>query len=198
MKYSEVDFVRCLRESFYTSKSEILENLGYIIDNDFSNCQKLLVYYNKNVSSVIVLFFGVSLKDFNIFQIPSLVKEVNDRIKFGEIGIKKINEKYKDYNDIIFIGHSIGGHIINKNLNGTKYKCYTFNPFFVTNKPSNNIKNYRTSGDILSYNLDTEIIEIDLWNYLHNNNFDIIKFLIDSHSTTSLNENGIKIELPIE
>lgn len=87
MKYSEVDFVRCLRESFYSSNSEILENIGYIIDNDLTRCQKLLVYYNKNVSSVIVLFFGVNLKEFNIFQIPSLVKEVKDRIKFGEIYI---------------------------------------------------------------------------------------------------------------
>ena len=198
-----IDFVNVLRESYISSKLEGLEEIGYNLETDLILGDNMLIYKDERIKSIIVIVKGLDdiTKDFNIFKIPSIIEEFNDKIKYGEMNIKKIIDIYNDYN-IIFIGHSLGGFIINKNLNNKEYNCYTYNACFIGDKSSKNIKNYRTNGDILSLGLigkETEIIEIDIINYLLNNNFDIIKFLRESHSTTILNTYNIKlnIEIPI-
>lgn len=196
-----IDFINLLRESYIFSQLKELENLGYSLDNQIKDINRILIYKDERIKSLIVVIYGLDIiKDFHFFKIPSIINEFNDKIKYGEINIKKIIEKYNEYN-IIFIGHSLGGYIINKNLNNTKYNCYTYNPFLV-NETSNNIKNYRTNGDILSLGLigkETETIDINIWNYLLKNKFNFISYLIESHYTNILNINNkkINIEIPV-
>jgi hypothetical protein len=203
MKTVNIDFIEILRNFYIESKSKLLEEIGYSLDTDLIQGDKIFVYKDERIKSVIVIVKGLDnfLKDFNIFKIQNIVNESITMIKNGEMNIKKIIDKYNEYN-IIFIGHSLGGYIINKNLNNTKYNCYTYNPFLVLDKPSQNIKNYRTSGDIFSMSLigkEIETIDIDLINYVVKNNFDIINYLIDSHLTTILHlyKISINIEIPV-
>jgi hypothetical protein len=110
----------------------------------------MLIYKDERIKSIIVVIYGMNItKDFNFLKILSKINEFNDKKKYGEINIKKIIEIYNDYN-IIFIGHSLGGFIINKNLNNKEYNCYTYNACFIGDNSKKNIKNYRTNGDILS------------------------------------------------
>jgi hypothetical protein len=150
MKTISVDFVKLLRESYNKKNVEELENLGYSLDNQIEDINNMLIYKDERIKSIIVVIYGMNItKDFNFLKIPSKINEFNDKIKYGEINIKKIIEIYNDYN-IIFIGHSLGGFIINKNLNNKEYNCYTYNACFIGDNSKKNIKNYRTNGDILS------------------------------------------------
>lgn len=200
MKTVSIDFVKILRELYIKSKSEELENLGYDQDTEIIDDSKIFLYKDVSLKSLIVLFIGLDLtKDFNVFKIPNIINEATAMVKNGELNIKKIIEKYNEY-DIIFLGHSLGGHIINKNLKNTKYKCFTYNSFLVNDKPSLNIKNYRTNGDILSLGLigkETETIDINLWDYLFKNNFNLINYFIESHYTGILNKLNIKLNIDI-
>ena len=174
MKNINIDFIELLRSSYFESKSKLLEEFGYILDNDITINKQIFVYVDKRIKQVIVIICGLDLNlyldNINFSTITNIVNDYNKIKKDGETNIKKIIDKYNEYN-IIFMGHSLGGYIINKNLNNTIYKCYTYNPFFIYEKASENIKNYRTSSDILSIGLigketETETIEINLWNYL--------------------------------
>jgi len=205
MKTVNIDFIEILRNFYIESKSKLLEEIGYSLDTDLIQGDKIFVYKDERIKSVIVIVKGLDnflkKKDFNIFKIQNIVNESITMVKDGEMNIKKIIDKYNEYN-IIFIGHSLAGYIINKNLNNTKYNCYTYNPFLVLDKPSQNIKNYRTSGDIFSMGLigkEIETIDIDLINYVVKNNFDIINYLIDSHLITILHlyKISINIEIPV-
>lgn len=200
MKTVSIDFVKILRELYIKSKSEELENLGYDQDTEIIDDSKIILYKDVSLKSLIVLFIGLDLtKDFNVFKIPNIINEATTMVKNGELNIKKIIEKYNEY-DIIFLGHSLGGHIINKYLKNTKYKCFTYNSFLVNDKPSLNIKNYRTNGDILSLGLigkEAETIDINLWDYLFKNNFNLINYFIESHYTGILNKFNIKLNIDI-
>lgn len=202
MKTISVDFVKLLRESYNKKKLEELENLGYSLDNQIKDINRMLIYKDERIKSIIVVIYGMDIrKDFNFLKISSIINEFNDKIKYGEINIKKIIEIYNDYN-IIFIGHSLGGFIINKNLNNKEYNCYTYNACFIGDKSTKNIKNYRTNGDIFSLGLigkETETIDINIWNYLLKNKFNLISYLIESHYTNILNINNkkINIEIPV-
>lgn len=202
MKTISVDFVKLLRESYNKKNLEELENLGYCLDNQIEDINRMLIYKDERIKSIIVVIYGMDIrKDFNFLKIPSIINEFNDKIKYGEINIKKIIEIYNDYN-IIFIGHSLGGFIINKNLNNKEYNCYTYNACFIGDKSTKNIKNYRTNGDIFSLGLigkETETIDINIWNYLLKNKFNLISYLIESHYTNILNINNkkINIEIPV-
>ena len=198
-----IDFVNVLRESYISSKLEGLEEIGYNLETDLILGDNMLIYKDERIKSIIVIVKGLDdiTKDFNIFKIPSIIEEFNDKIKYGEMNIKKIIDIYNDYN-IIFIGHSLGGFIINKNLNNKEYNCYTYNACFIGDKSSKNIKNYRTNGDILSLGLigkEAETIDINIWDYLLKNKFNLISYLIESHYTNILNTYNIKlnIEIPI-
>lgn len=202
MKTISVDFVKLLRESYNKKNLEELENLGYCLDNQIEDINRMLIYKDERIKSIIVVIYGMDIrKDFNFLKISSIINEFNDKIKYGEINIKKIIEIYNDYN-IIFIGHSLGGFIINKNLNNKEYNCYTYNACFIGDKSTKNIKNYRTNGDIFSLGLigkETETIDINIWNYLLKNKFNLISYLIESHYTNILNINNkkINIEIPV-
>lgn len=206
MKTVNIDFVKLLRESYISSNLKELEEIGYSLDTDLIQGDKILLYRDERIKSIIVIVEGLDdiTNDFNIFKIPNIVNEVNEIIRNGEINIKKIIEKYNEYN-IIFIGHSLGGYVINKNLKNTKYNCYTYNPFLpilLEDTTSKNIKNYRASGDILSIvpiGNEIETIEIDIINYLLKNKFNIINYLKDSHFTTILYLYNISlnIEIPV-
>ena len=206
MKTVNIDFVKLLRESYISSNLNDLVRIGYSLDTNVIEGDKILLYKDERIKSIIVIVRGLDdiTKDFNIFKIPNIVNEANNIVKNGEINIKTIIEKYNEYN-IIFIGHSLGGYIINKNLKNTKYNCYTYNPFFpihLEDTTSKNIKNYRTSGDILSIvpiGKGIETIEIDIIKYLLNNKFNIINYFKDSHFTTILDLYNISlnIEIPV-
>jgi hypothetical protein len=204
MKTVNIDFIKLLRESYISSNLKEIEEIGYNLDTDLIQGDKILLYRDERIKSIIVIVKGLNdiTKDFNIFKIPNIVNEANDIVKNGEVNIKKIIEKYNEYN-IIFIGHSLGGYVINKNLKNTKYQCYTYNPFLpilLEDTSSNNIKNYRTSGDILSIGKigkQIETIEIDIINYLINNKFNIINYLKDSHFTTILHLYNISLNIEI-
>jgi len=203
MKNINIDFIELLRSSYFESKSKLLEEFGYILDNDITIKKQIFVYVDKRIKQVIVIICGLDLNlyldNINFSTITNIVNDYNKIKKDGETFIKKIIDKYNEYN-IIFMGHSLGGYIINKNLNNTIYKCYTYNPFFIYEKASENIKNYRTSSDILSIGLigkETKTIEINLWDYLFNKKFDIIRYFIDSHHTTILIVNNLTINIEI-
>lgn len=204
MKTVNIDFVKLLRDSNISPKLKGLEEIGYSLDTNVIEGDKILLYKDERIKSIIVIVKGLDdiTKDFNIFKIPNIVNEANNIVKNGEINIKTILQKYNEYN-IIFIGHSLGGHIINKNLKNTKYNCYTYNPFFpihLEDTASKNIKNYRTSGDILSIvpiGKEIETINIDIIKYLLNNKFNIINYFKDSHFTTILDLNNISLNIGI-
>jgi hypothetical protein len=205
MKTVNIDFVKLLRESYISSNLKELEEIGYSLDTDVIEGNKILVYKDERINSIVVIVKGLDdiTKDFNIFKIQSIIEESNEIIRNGEININKIIKKYNEYN-IIFIGHSLGGYVINKNLKNTKYNCYTYNPFLpilLEDTASNNIKNYRASGDLFSIvpiGKEIETIEIDLINYLSNNKFNIINYLKDSHFTTILDLYKYSINIEIQ
>ena len=61
------------------------------------------------------------------------------------------------------------------------------NPCFINTQSSENIRNYRTNGDILSLGLigkETETVNLDFLDYLIKCQFNIIKFVFDIHETT--------------
>jgi hypothetical protein len=65
-----------------------------------------------------------------------------------------------------------------------------YNPFFVNKEASENIRNYRTNIDILSLGLigkKNETVDLNFLDGLVKYNFDIFKFLLDSHETTIFN-----------
>jgi hypothetical protein len=205
MKLVNIDFIELLRTSYFESKSKLLEEFGYILDNDITINKQIFLYVDKRIKQVIVIICGLDLNlyldNINFSTITNIVNDSNKIIKDGETNIKKIIDIYNEYN-IIFMGHSLGGYIINKNLNNTKYNCYTYNSSFIYEKASENIKNYRTSSDILSIGLigkETETIELNLWYYLFNKKFDIIQFFKDSHYTTilSLYNYHLYIDIPV-
>lgn len=184
-----------LRDVCFTNKSEIIENLGYIKDDELSN-KNVTVYVDTRIQSVVVILPGADLEKYyrdntfmniiNIFNVLNYLKEKNNSY---EKCIEEVIKKYSEYT-IIFLGHSLGGLIINLKLQNTKYNCYVYNPFFVNKEASENIRNYRTNIDILSLGLigkKNETVDLNFLDGLVKYNFDIFKFLLDSHETTIFN-----------
>jgi hypothetical protein len=202
MKYIDKDLVMMIREKYLIDKVDILENIGYELDNELSN-EHTSVYIDKRINSVVTIVTGLDLNIFfekSSFENLNLIHIIHHKIKVSEECIDKVCEKYNNYN-LIFLGHSLGGLVINLTLNNTNHKCYTYNPCFVNTKRVDNIKNYRTNGDILSISLignETKTIDIDFIEYFIKQKGNLFDFLKEVHETTIFTKfDNLYIHIPI-
>jgi hypothetical protein len=199
MKYIEKNLIMILRQHYIEKNIKILEDIGYKRDTTMCD-ENISVYTDNNQQNVIAIIPGISLRkimnDISIVKIHSIIDNINARKE----NINNVIKKYSDAN-IIFVGHSIGGFIINLVLNNTKYKCYTYNPSFVNRKSSDNIKNYRTDADILSLGLigkEEQTINIDFMKYFTEKKGNIFDYLLDVHETTIVTKlENISIDIPV-
>lgn len=205
-------------------KSDRLEQLGYKMINQNNKYHYLFI--NDLTKKGIVLILGLEseydnlvlelINPANIFKFDEnnsrflkIINYIIMRINEGSSFINNIKQNYTEY-EITFFGNSIGGLIINKNLQNTKFKCYTYNPAFIyENVNSENIINYRTSGDIVSlpyiFFKNTQIIEVTFIEYLLKNDLiktnlneffninNFINYVIDSHFLGFLDDYKTKI-----
>jgi len=198
MDNTNISLTAVIREVAFTNKSDIIENLGYVKDDDLRNSSDLrngdaVVYVDKRIQSALVILPGADpgeyIKDKNFIEIINIFNVI-DYLKYKitsyEKCIEEVIKKYSEYT-IIFFGHSIGGFMINLKLQDSKYNCYTYNPCFINKQSSENIRNYRTNGDILSLGLigkETETVNLDCLDGLIKFQFNIIYFLYELHTTT--------------
>lgn len=219
--YKEIKFVKTIEECYYTNNSSILNKYGYIKNTELSN-NHTIVFTNDNIKQMIVVLKGDFflytmfepyiknknnrkdiIKALQYKNIHQIIKQLYELIETQETDIDTlISNKYSSYN-ITFFGHSMGGLMINSKLSNTKYNCYVYNPFLVTKTRSENIKNYRTNLDILSYELSKEnnTIHIDVIDFLFKKKFDILELLVDAHNTDVINtysEKDILIKILVE
>jgi hypothetical protein len=192
MDNTNISLTAVIREVVFTTKSDIIENLGYIKDDDLSN-DVIAVYIDKRIQTAIAILPGADLeayiKDKNFIEIINIFKGI-DYLKYKinkyEKCIEEVIQKYSEYT-IIFFGHSLGGFMINLKLQDSKYNCYVYNPCFINKQSSENIRNYRTNGDILSLGLigkETETVNLDFLDGFIKCQFNIFKFLLEIHETT--------------
>ncbi len=192
MDNTNISLTAVIREVVFTNKSDIIEYLGYIKDDDLSN-DVIAVYIDKRIQTAIAILPGANLdgyiKDKNFIEIINIFKGI-DYLKYKinkyEKCIEEVIQKYSEYT-IIFLGHSLGGFIINLKLQDSKYNCYVYNPCFINKQSSENIRNYRTNGDILSLGLigkETETVNLDFLDGFIKCQCNIFKFLLEIHETT--------------
>jgi hypothetical protein len=202
--YINVDLITILRQSTIDDKVVILEKIGYEKDEEFHN--PLLVYINKCINAIIVILPGLNIRPlikspFCLEEIHRTVINADNLNILYEEGIKKVCDKYNNKHNIIFIGHSFGGLVINSKLNNTIHKCYCYNSCFVNERSSNNINNYRTNCDLLSIGLidkETETIYINLLEYLIKQKGNLLDFFIEVHETTIFTKvDNLNIMIPI-
>ena len=189
MKYTSVDLVEIIQDCNNNNNTR-LEQLGYIKDDELTN-KYVYVYKDMRINSIVVILKGYNKeefpKDFTLthLYIFNHLKNINEHLAVSESLINNICERYSD-TEITFIGHSLGGLLINKQLNNTKHKCYTYNPFLVDLKSSDNIKNYRANLDLGSLGLigkEEKTIYINFIDYLVTKKGNIFDLLLDSHDT---------------
>jgi hypothetical protein len=191
----KIGLIKTIRECNITNNSTTLNEFGYILNTDISNVHTL-VFINDNIKHIIVFLRGAYcirslipyVKEKRIYEafqtraINKVLTEICELIDTQENDINMLIDKYSTHT-ITFFGHSLGGLIINGKLKNTKYKCYTYNPFLVTETPSENIQNYRTNLDIPSLLLlkENNTIHINIFDFMFKKNFDIIDIIKDSH-----------------
>lgn len=213
MDYTNISFTEILGDIFYKNNSEIIEKLGYIKDDELSyvdlSNRVTAVYVDNRIKTVLVFMPGANIGKYvntieffyniNIIGLVKFLKELSDIYKKC---IEDIIQKYSEHN-IIFFGHSLGGLIINLQLQNTNYNCYVYNPCFVNEQSSENIYNYRTNGDVLSLGLigkETKTIDVDIIDYLVKCNYDIVKLFTDVHNTDIFKiypDKSILIPIPV-
>jgi len=213
MDYTNISFTEVLGDIFYKNNSEIIEKLGYIKDEELSyvdlSNRVTAVYLDNRIKTVLVVMPGANIVNyvnkiefFYIINIIGLVKFLKELSDIYKKCIEDIIQKYSEHN-IIFFGHSLGGLIINLQLQNTNYNCYVYNPCFVNDKSSENIYNYRTNGDVLSLGLigkETKTIDVDIIDYLVKCNYDIVKLFTDVHNTDIFKtypDKNILIPIPV-
>jgi hypothetical protein len=192
----KIGLIKTIRECNIINNSATLNEFGYILNTDISN-DYTLVFINDNIKQIIVFLKGVDytkfipyIKEKGIYHalknntIKKVITQIGELIDTQENDINKIIYKYSTHT-ITFFGHSLGGLIINAKLKNTKYKCYTYNAFLVTETPSENIQNYRINVDIPSLPLlkENKTIHINIIDFLFKKKFNIIELLKDSHQT---------------
>lgn len=193
----KIGLIKTIREINTINNSTTLNELGYILNTDISNVHTF-VFINDNIKHIIVFLRGSQsidslvpyVKENRIYDalqnhtINKAITQICELIDTQENDINKIIDKYSTHT-ITFFGNSLGGLIINAKLKNTNYKCYTYNPFLVTETPSENIENYRTNLDIPSLLLlkENKTIHVNIIDFLFKKNFDIIELLKDIHQT---------------
>lgn len=214
-----IKFIEELNNLRTLGKSETLEKLGYKSIEQNNNNHFLYINDTNNSVIAVVLGFEMEYTDLvldlinpiNIFNFNEnndkffkILDYLHTRIDEGTEFINNIKDKYSN-KDLLFLGNSIGGFLINKNLYETNVKCYTYNSaFFCENIQNDNIVNYRTSGDIVSlgniFSKYTKTIEVTFIEYLLKNHLDnFIDYTINSHYLDFLekyDDKQVEIELP--
>jgi hypothetical protein len=219
----QIKFIEVLYDLRKNKSSKVLEDLGYKkISTDNVN---EFIYVNEECRAVICSVLGFEPGYFDLvleiinpltFLNPNNKDKLTEIINYfcrreeeGDKFIKNTIKKYSSY-DVTFLGNSLGGYLIHKNLQGTCFKGYTYNslPHCFTNKTTRNpnIINYRTSGDLvsLSYSFDklTRNIDVNFIDYIIKSNFkdvDIFKYFLESHYLEFLSnyaDKQIKIDIP--
>jgi beta-glucosidase len=221
----KVKFIEILHSLQENKRSKTLEDLGYKLNSSLNKNNNHFIYVNDKCKTVIAVILGFEkeynnlildiLNPLNILKVEEnknkFIKIINylvDNLEQGKSFIKDIKKTYVDYK-VTFLGYSIGGFIINTNLQDTIFKCYTYNPAFINenkNKSNGNIINYRTSGDIISlgylFEEYTKTIEVRFFDYLLKNNLQassVINYIINSHYLNFLDnyeDKQIEIEIP--
>lgn len=204
-----LELTTILRKSSLHGKVDNLEIIGYKKDKkDEEFDDKLIVYINKSINTVIVILLGLDIdrsflleNPFSLENIKIVIKTIAERLKLNEEGFNNVYKKYNNKYNLIFLGHSIGGFTINSKLQHSIHKGYCYNPVFINKKSSDNIKNYRTNLDILSIPLIgnvTKTIHIPFLDYLNTKKGSSIDLLLDCHFTTIFTiYEDLHIKIPI-
>jgi hypothetical protein len=135
-------------------QARLLKKYGYILDKDLSDPRETMVAYNPFDKKVLFVANGTDVKsekdlitDFGL-AIGGLKQSA--RFQDTENILSKARNKYKDSN-FVLAGTSLGGSLVNALDTKPKDKVFTYNGAFLPNsKPKENVKNYRTQGDVIS------------------------------------------------
>ena len=188
-----MDLYENLKES-YKPASEAKQNIaGYQLDNELSDINHK-VYYNKDKdrdNRLLVTYRGSSnLNDF-ITDGHLAFGSLRNTKRYDESAdvLRKAKSKYNEDKALI-TGHSLGGSIA-KAVAKKDDKIISYNSgngLFGANfnTKSNNIKNYRTNGDLVSIMHNPKTTKT-----LKNKN--LIKNFINSHNLENIKKSGLTI-----
>lgn len=138
-------------------RAKVLKRFGYIYDKELSSPERV-VAFNPFKKDILFAPRGTELR-----QGKHLLEntDIQTDILLGSGGLKQ-SKRYKDeenaymkakqkYNEdkVILVGHSLGGGIINALPTTEKDRVITYNAPILKAK-KNNVKHYRTEGDIFS------------------------------------------------
>ena len=127
-----------------------LEKRGFVKDNELSNDNQQ-TYYNSKKKKLLYTVSGThNLNDWgtNAYLAMGKLKDTN-RYKEADRNLKLAKLKYNPTRTVL-TGHSLGGGIIN-GIGSSSDKIKTLDAGYTFGqKARSNVKNYRTSGDIVS------------------------------------------------
>lgn len=134
-------------------QAKLLKRFGYILDKDLSDPRETMVAYNPFDKKVLFVSNGTDTRsekdlvtDFGL-AIGGLKQSA--RYQDTENILKKAHDKYKD-SKFVLAGTSLGGALVNA-VSTPKDKVVTYNSAFLPfSKAKENVKNYRTQGDVIS------------------------------------------------
>jgi hypothetical protein len=133
---------------------KILKRYGYRLDTDLSNPRETLVAYNPFDKKVLFVSNGTdkrSEKDL-ITDVGLAIGGLKQSERFMDTKdiLTKAKDKYKG-SKFVLAGSSLGGSLVNSVASPTD-KVLTYNTAYLPrSKAQPNVKNYRTSGDVVSY-----------------------------------------------
>ena len=131
-------------------KKQEMQKYGYYRDNQLSNDNEQ-VYYNPTKKKLLVNVAGThNLSDVgtDIWLAAGYLKNTN-RYKEGEKVLKSAKQKY-GLDKAIITGHSLGSGVVN-GIASSNDKVYNVDSAYtIGQKARKNVKNFNTSGDIVS------------------------------------------------
>lgn len=134
-------------------QAKLLKKYGFVLDTELSDSRQTLVAYNPFDKRVLFVANGTDPRSEKDIQTDVLLASggLKQTKRFDETksSLNKAKAKYQDSN-FVLAGHSLAGGLVNY-VADRKDKVITYNPAYSPGATARgNVKNYRTSGDIVS------------------------------------------------